>query len=118
MAGRLDPAGAALAAKERLLPGDAVHEGALARPSGGKALGQMTAMRVAPSAHLDNQKRMPFEQGSELPAPAQGLGMPRVALLAPSDDAPDGVEFAMLAQQMLAAEPFRMDIPDAHLAAA
>ena len=110
----LDPAAAAFAPQELSLPPRMVHEAVLTVPSRGEASEQGAVMPIAPAQHLRDLQFMPREQGLETAPPAQGLGMTGVALLALSDDGPDGMELPMLAQEMAAAEELRRDVPDSH----
>ena len=72
-------------------------------------------MSIAPAQHLYDLQAVPGEQSFEPALPAQGLGMAGIAFLVLGDDVPDGMQFPMLAQEVVPAEQARMDVPDAHL---
>ena len=71
-------------------------------------------MLIPSPSHLANQRLVPPIEGSELPFPPQRLGMTGITLPALREDGPDGVELAMLAQQMVAAQRLRSEVPYPH----
>ena len=72
-------------------------------------------MPVTPLLHLLDEQLMTFLQCPKLSDPSQGFRMPRVAFFLFGYDAPDRVQLAVFTEQMLPAEIFWVDVPDAHM---
>ena len=71
-------------------------------------------MALATTKHLARDSVVPAREGRKMAAPAHRLGMVSVATRATRDDREDRVDLAMLAEEVLTAEPARIDVPDAH----
>lgn len=71
-------------------------------------------MAVAAAGHLSDQLLVPCVQRGQLAVPPQHFRMPRVPALALGQDGPDGVELAVLTEQVRTAKPSRLDVPDPH----
>lgn len=96
---------------------NAAKELILDRRSGCQAIVKWRRMPVTAASHLFHQGLMAQVQGVEPAVPAQHLGMVTVALFAPGDNRPYRVEFAMLAEEMLAAQDGWRNVPHPHLPA-
>lgn len=96
------------------MPVDWIQVYVLGPASGGASRIERTLMPVSSPRHFPHLRVVPIVQGTELANPSKGFGMPRVARPPLGQDRPDGMQFAMLAKQMLAAEQRRIDIPDSH----
>lgn len=71
-------------------------------------------MVEAPFFHLFRGFFVPQVEGLELAPPAPGLGVARVPVETFRDDRPDGVYLGVLAEEVAAAEEFRVQVPYAH----
>ena len=67
-----------------------------------------------PYGHLRDQRFVPRIQYTQLTCPALGFGVIAVPFLVRRQNAPYGVEFPVLAQQVLAAQVLWMNVPDTH----
>ena len=106
---------AALAAREPLaLYLHGIDQLGLPARSGGESGIERTGVAEAATGHFGNLGVVAGIERGEAAAPAQCLGMVRVALLPLRQDRPDRVELAVLAQQMPIAQASGLQIPDAH----
>lgn len=64
--------------------------------------------------HFRGKQGMPARESREAPDPANRFGMPRIPVLAVHEDGRESMEFAVFAQQALAIQVPRRDIPDPH----
>ena len=71
-------------------------------------------MLIPPRCHLCNQFLMPEVQRLEPPLPPQDLRMVRIRFLVVGYYRPHGMNFPVLAEQMIAAHPVRRHVPDPH----
>jgi hypothetical protein len=69
---------------------------------------------VPPTCHLLHQRLVPLVEGRQLAAPAARFGVPGVSFAIFDKNAPEPVEFAMLPEQVLAAQQRRRHVPDPH----
>jgi hypothetical protein len=68
----------------------------------------------AATAHLGDLGVVARVEGSEPAAPAHGLRVIAVAALARRQDRPDGMELAVLAEQVPVAQRSGVEVPDTH----
>ena len=68
-------------------------------------------MLISPPGHLADEVLVPEKESLELAFPPQGLGMMRIAFFPLREDGPEGMELAMLAQKMAAAQRLRPEVP-------
>ncbi len=61
-------------------------------------------MKISSSRHLPDQSIMPEIKGFQPSLPPQDLGVAGIALLVLREDAPYGVEFAVLTEQVIPAQ--------------
>jgi hypothetical protein len=66
---------------------------------------------ISPAAHLADEVLVPEKESLELSFPPQSLGMMRITLFTLREDGPEGMELAMLAQEMAAAQRLRPEVP-------
>ena len=71
-------------------------------------------MLIPPRCHLGNQFIMPEVQRLKPPPPPQDLRMVRIRFLVVGYYRPHGMNFPVLAEQMIAAHPVRRHVPDPH----
>lgn len=73
---------------------------------------QLRMMLIAALRHFRYERVMSSIERAQFAAPADGFGMVRVPLFLFRDHDPDRMQFAVLAQQMLATQVARRQIPD------
>ena len=83
--------------------------------AGGAAPIERAGVVVAPTAHLGDQGLVAGVERRQPAAPPQDLGVPGVAGPALGEDRPDRVQLAVLSQQVGAAQPSGLDVPDPHV---
>ena len=91
-----------------------IHELGLPRRARGVASIERTCVPEAATAQLCDLRVVSCVEGGEPPAPAHRLRVIAIAPLARGQDRPDGMELAVLAEQVPVAQRSGVEIPDAH----
>ena len=110
----LEGAVAAFRAQQLELAFGRIDEAVLESGSGGKLGSERAGVVVAAAGHLCDEGVMAQEEGGELALPADRLRMAGVAASLLDQHGPDGVQLAMLAEQVCTAEHFRWYVPNTH----
>jgi hypothetical protein len=82
--------------------------------SGSQGLGKGAVMTVSSSSHFIYQGFVPHVQGLQPATPPSGLGMVGISLLPFCQYGPNGMEFPVLANEMLTTQFFHWNIPNPH----
>jgi hypothetical protein len=91
-----------------------VDELRLLRQACGEARVERAGVAEAATVHLGHLGLVARVEGSEPPLPAHGLRVISVAALAGRQDRPDGMELAVLAEQVPVAQRSGVEVPDTH----